>query len=439
MEDSRIKYRIPNIIRIAVTVFNLVLIQWMNVTYPIIYYTAFIHIFFAILWLFLIESRIFIDSQYTWSGYIPGFMDITSSTIIILLTGNIHSYLLVGYFIISSISSIRVGDQFGRNITIFCCLQFVGMGLGVYLGILPGINMFAHSVTDITLASLLISNFWMGVGLFMIHKIIFTAVQQNTGLREKAEHEKEISQKLLTEMKRDLNFAKRIQTNILPSNLNQFNKLKVDLFYLPLNEVGGDFYDIIQLSDNSYRVVLADATGHGVQASLITMLIKSEFSNIQQFNLSPRETIQNLNRVFFAKYRSLNSFFTLFIADIDLESRTLKYCSGGHPDQYISQKGELITLAKTGKLLGILPNETYLEDECKMEKGFQLILFSDGLYEEFNESRQEFGDERLKIFLQKNQNMYLSSLTEGLIQAMRNWVGNAKLQDDVTILILEEN
>ena len=144
------------------------------------------------------------------------------------------------------------------------------------------------------------------------------------------ERTSELNETLLL-IKQDLNFAKRIQKRLLPKDNERVENLRIISRYKPMDEVGGDFFDVTRLDGNIVRILIADATGHGVQAALITMLIKSEYEGLKNVMDSPAKLLQMMNNLFFTKYLHLDTFFSCFIIDIDLQKETLCYASAGHP------------------------------------------------------------------------------------------------------------
>jgi hypothetical protein len=124
----------------------------------------------------------------------------------------------------------------------------------------------------------------------------------------------------LSLIRQDLNFAKKIQIRLLPGQAFQVENLKIVSRYIPMDEVGGDFFDIAKLENNIVRILIADATGHGVQGALVTMLIKSEYEVLKESFTSTSQLMKKFNNLFFTKYSNLYSFFTCFIVDIDMEN-----------------------------------------------------------------------------------------------------------------------
>lgn len=431
------KYRTINSARILISAFDLSLMYFMNIEHKSLIFTGIVHLSFACLWMFVIETEIFIEKKHFWSGYIPGFIDITAATIIIQMTGNIHSYLITGYFIITALTSMQKERGFGLFAAAVCSTEYCVAGVLVYFGILPNVNVFSEGKTQITIPAMIISGAWMFFGLFIVNNIVHRFVKKSLELTKKAQQEKEISERLLLNIKQELKFAKKIQSKLLPIEKYTSHALQIQSRYIPLVEVGGDLYDIIQISKDKVRVFLADATGHGVEAALITMLIKSELEGTKQLSLSPSKLLQSLNDTFYHKYYSLSFFFSCFVIDIDSKNNRITYASAGHPEQYLIEKENIIALEKTGKLIGVVGNEYYLEANLDFPPDSKLLLFTDGLFEEFNKVSEEFGEKRVLSILKENKENNMATILELLQKNLNEFLGENSYQDDITIIGIE--
>lgn len=261
---------------------------------------------------------------------------------------------------------------------------------------------------------------------------------------EKA-HIEEHVRTLLTELQNkdriiteDLAMAMRIQQDTLPalSEIKSYQNMALAVKYAPQQIVGGDIYDIYPIKENYYRIFMADATGHGVQAALITMIIKTEYDKIKFFELDCDKILALLNNTFYRKYSQLIVFFSCIIMDIDFTNNVISYCSAGHPAQFLMKpdNDEVISLSAKGRLIGIMPSIDADREEIPFAKGDKLVLFTDGIYEEFNEAGLIFGEERLFELLKMNKNLPVDDLINKIFNVVINFCGKNSLQDDVTIM-----
>lgn len=243
----------------------------------------------------------------------------------------------------------------------------------------------------------------------------------------------------LSVIKQDLAVAAKIQNKIIPDDMQIRNGLQFYTKYLPMVEVGGDFYFITEIDEGITRIFLADATGHGVQSALITMLIKSEYENLAKSSDSPSELLYHLNETFINKYNVLKTFFSAFVVDVNLNLNTLTYASAGHPEQvFVSGKTNQIEfLKKTGRLVGVVPETKYKEISMDFVKGDRLYIFTDGLYEEFNEKEEIYGEEELYDILQNNNRNPIKQIIEFILSDLKDFMGTRPQDDDITVIGLE--
>lgn len=236
----------------------------------------------------------------------------------------------------------------------------------------------------------------------------------------------------------DLAMASRIQKNIISYEYENYEDLDIYVKYQPQMEVGGDIYDINKLGDGKYRIFLADATGHGVQAALTTMLIKSEYDRLKNKELPVGEIMQKLNESFTTRYFNLTVFFTCIIMDIDLRHNQLTYSSAGHSNQIIMRGNRVLEeLICGGKLVGIRKENNYIQNTIPWFAEDKLILFTDGLYEVFNDQGQELGESRLFLWMASHAGLKSKVYGPALWHDVEKFLGKADQFDDVTLLVID--
>jgi len=235
---------------------------------------------------------------------------------------------------------------------------------------------------------------------------------------------------------KDLLVSKRIQENILPDEIDRLDDCKICVRYHPMTEVGGDFYDIFKLPSGIIRIFLADATGHGVQAALVTMLIKSEFDKVKMSIDKPNKLLEELNNSFLTNYKSLTVFFSCIVLDIDLKNQRIQYCSAGHPTQFLISSS-IINLPSLGKLIGIIEDIEYKMIKIECTATDKLMLFTDGLTEQFNKNNEEFGEERIIKIINEKSNESICTIIDSIINDMNAFISDSEKNDDVTVIGIE--
>jgi CheY-like chemotaxis protein len=185
--------------------------------------------------------------------------------------------------------------------------------------------------------------------------------------------------------KRDLLHARSIQQRMLSTEYKDISCLDLALQYLPLDELGGDVYDITEIRPRYIRIFLADATGHGLQAALLFMLIKCDYEKIKLRLKHPDQVLDLLNREIIATYGALSVFFPALVIDIDVDNGKVSYSSAGFPTQYyLSPDDTAVTISQTGAMLGIGNDSCYEMEQITVHKGGRLLLFTDGLLEQLS-------------------------------------------------------
>ncbi|MDX1957487.1 MAG: SpoIIE family protein phosphatase [Leptospiraceae bacterium] len=244
---------------------------------------------------------------------------------------------------------------------------------------------------------------------------------------------------LLNVIRKDMFIARNIQETLLQKDYTNYsNEITVKLYNLPKYEVGGDFYDIFRLSEGKYRIFLADATGHGVKAALITMLIKTEYENHKDFQLLPGEILRILNSHFIYRFANLASYFCCAIIDIDLTLEKIYFSAAGHPDQVIlKDTGGIIVLKNTGPLLGITDNINYPTIEAPFIRKDKLFLFTDGLYDVFDINNEVFGHTQLQTTLLSYNGRSLNDIMENTIGDISIYSKDSSFTDDMTFIGIE--
>lgn len=236
-------------------------------------------------------------------------------------------------------------------------------------------------------------------------------------------------------LKEDLFLAKRLQRNLLASSKIHGENIELNVFFEPMQEVGGDIYDIFRMPGGRIRIFLADATGHGVQAALTTMIIKAEYEKIKNLVDGPEAILNQLNNSFYKNYYHLSVFFTAFLVDIEEEGQDICYASAGHPRQMILRKEGVDVFGETGKMVGLVENLNCRGHKAKLENGDVLLLFTDGIYEEFNAETQELGEDGLLAIVEKiEKKSGLAEVNQGILNEVSKWMNYGPYEDDVTLI-----
>ncbi len=243
-------------------------------------------------------------------------------------------------------------------------------------------------------------------------------------------------------LQREFEIARRVQFSFLPREKPKLKGIDLASICIPAMEVGGDYYDFIELDDYRLGVVIGDVSGKGISAAFHMTLTKGFLKSQAKSGLSPREIMINLNELFYENVER-GTFISMIYGIFNLQSRTFTFARAGH-NPLIIQKGideKVDVLCPKGLALG-LEKGTIFERIIEEHKiGIQsndiFVFYTDGFSEAMNNKKEEFGEERLQILLQKN----LFSTAEEIIKYIKteivNFVGDASQHDDMTMLVVK--
>ncbi|TGL47300.1 GAF domain-containing protein [Leptospira kemamanensis] len=238
---------------------------------------------------------------------------------------------------------------------------------------------------------------------------------------------------------KELNRAKTIMQKIMPSILPQANGLSYGVSHIPLEQVGGDFYDVTELEDSKFSILIADISGHGLSAAVLAAMSHMVLKNFEpDIKLSPSQFLTTLNHMLYGKLAG--NFLTAFYGIIDLKNNTILCANAGHHAPFLLDKNDLsITqLDVKGKILGLIPDLYYEEKTFPFTVGNRLVMFTDGITEHMSKDHNKRYDEDLfqKAIL-KSLSMDAQKSADDLIQAAKDYVGSNDFADDVTILLVD--
>src|SRR5215212_4068112 len=234
-------------------------------------------------------------------------------------------------------------------------------------------------------------------------------------------------------LEQELEVARRIQQASLPKEMPQLEDWQIAPYYKPAREVGGDFYDFLELADGRLGVVVGDATGKGVPAALMMASTRSTLRAVAQASESPGDALRRVNDPL-ATDIPQNMFVTCFYAILDPKSGSLSYANAGHDLPYLWHGGDCEELRARGMPLGLMPGMSYEEKEMVLEAGEAALLYSDGLVEAHDPKGEMFGFPRLRALVAEHAEEE-RPLGEFLMEELYSFVGQGwEQEDDITIL-----
>ena len=239
----------------------------------------------------------------------------------------------------------------------------------------------------------------------------------------------------------ELALATRIQSNFLPKIFPPFpDRHEFDLYasMTPAREVGGDLYDFFLIDEDHLCLVIGDVSGKGVPASLFMMLASALIHHVAMHELSPAKILTEVNAEI-CNRNPEEMFVTVWLGVLEISTGILTAASAGHEYPTLRMPGGVFELIKDkhGFVLGGMPGIRYREYTLNLEPGSCLFVYTDGVPEATDASKQMYGTDRMIQALNTNPEAAPSAILEAVRNSVSAFVGNAEQFDDLTMLCLE--
>lgn len=236
-------------------------------------------------------------------------------------------------------------------------------------------------------------------------------------------------------LKGDLEIARQIQFGLLPFAPFSRQGTSIHTAMRPANTVGGDYFDIIDLADGRFALAMGDVAGKGIPAALLMALLQGSLRTLLSAGLRGADLMRTLNAHLHANIPS-NRLITLFYAEYDPFTGTLRYVNGGHNAPFVLRPGGVERLPATGVALGIVQDAVYDVLETTLVPGDRLFLFTDGITEAFDPLEREYGEERLEARLVAQGGLAPPDLIESVREDVLAFCGNMRPRDDMTMMVV---
>ncbi len=272
-----------------------------------------------------------------------------------------------------------------------------------------------------------------------LSRVIHTSIEK-MALLSKIEKQHTLLKAFKKRMDEELEQARIAQLALLPQKQPDNPYIEIAAKFIPMDEVGGDYYDWYELKDERVGLVIADVTGHGVPAALISSMTAGLFKTHAPLIKSPLSLLNTINDALYERIPD-QKFVTAFYCTYDPHTRILTYSSAGHPPLYIlrSKTKELITLSTDGMILGVFLSEMnrLTEKQIELIPGDKVFFYTDGIVEITNAEGIPFGIQKLESFLVNNAHLSIEALLEAIYSSVLNFSAKTKFDDDITLLGLE--
>lgn len=237
-------------------------------------------------------------------------------------------------------------------------------------------------------------------------------------------------------LEHEITIAREVQEQLFPRTLPSVPGLQLAAICKPARTVSGDYYDFIHLSPNRVAIALADISGKGIFAALLMASVQAALRSMTSTDgtRGTAELVTQLNNHLF-KNTSDDRYATFFYAVYDAREGVLNYTNAGHLAPFFVCDGRVQQLDEGGTVVGLFEDAPYRQGTLKVSPGSVLVAFSDGLTEPENVYGEEFGMERLRDEILRQQNTPPQRLAENLIAATEQWAGTAEQADDITVIV----
>ena len=243
-------------------------------------------------------------------------------------------------------------------------------------------------------------------------------------------------EKTLVKMQEELRFAARIQSELLPKSPPNIPGYEIAGRTIPAQEVGGDYYDFIQIDEHRWAFCLGDVTGKGLPASLLMANLQATLRGQTLNAVAPKTCLERSNQLLYQS-TSPEKFATLFYAILDVQDHHIHYSNAGHDNPMLCGVCPDARRLKTGGIpLGMLPEFTFEQESVPLETNGLLVAFSDGVTEAMNAHEEMFGEERIKAVIDECRHASASHVIDQLVAAVKRHANGYPQSDDITVVVV---
>ena len=256
------------------------------------------------------------------------------------------------------------------------------------------------------------------------------------------------SQENLAEQERlqkEMQVAQEIQHTLLPSAFPEIEGYEIASYYEAAKEVGGDYFDFVDVDKDALGIVVADVSGKGVPGSLVMTMIRTALRTEARGNKNAADVLARVNE-FVINDMKRGMFVTVFYMVLDSRNRTINYASAGHNPMilYRGRTKKSFYLNPRGFPIGLnLPDRALFRksiesDTIQLKEGDILICYTDGVTEAMNPERDKFGEERLLSIIRRNHDLKVDPLVDRIRDEIKSFTGGIAQSDDITLVAIRE-
>lgn len=242
------------------------------------------------------------------------------------------------------------------------------------------------------------------------------------------------------QIEKDLELARKIQSGLLPKCVPALYNLDICGIMVPAMQVGGDYFDYIQVSDKKLFIVVGDVSGKGLSASLYMTKLQTMMQIACTDDKTPREILVDINKKLYETMER-NWFITLTLALFDLENQKVKFCRAGHMPILAALNGKVKAHKTQGIGLGLEKGKIFesslVEEEINLTQGQIFAFFSDGIVEAMNKDGGMFGEEKLEELLKDKKEETSTQVMDDIWNSILDFRKDAEQNDDMTMVLVK--
>ena len=237
------------------------------------------------------------------------------------------------------------------------------------------------------------------------------------------------------QLEAELELSAVVQRALLPQQIPEIPGLNLAAFSRPANIIGGDYFDFLQFRDGAYGLIIADAMGHGIAASILMSSFQTALRTLVPEKVSPVEVLERINHIILHNINYV-TFVTAFLCRFEPATHVLTFSNAGQnpPLLYRNREKTVRWLGPTGAALGIIESYSLKSESVTLSEGDILLFYTDGITEATNPQKEPFGKERLAALVQQNSSLSAQNLVRVVRQAVEDFSGGHPLEDDITLI-----
>lgn len=277
--------------------------------------------------------------------------------------------------------------------------------------------------------------------VLFVYGLIWFLYQRTKDRLERRNAELQRSLKLsaaqLSKQEEELQRAQEIQVSLLPKEIPQIPGFELAPAWQPARMVGGDYFDVVKLSETRLAVCVADVAGKGVPAALLMANVQATVRAFARSAGTASDLCSRVNGVLCGNIDN-GRFVTFFYGVLDADHGTLQYCNAGHPRPILISADTVTKLPEGGAVLGVFPEWKYEDSKIELKPGDRLLLFTDGITEASNENGEEFGEDNLAAAAKANVGGRAGEINRRVLSRVNEFC-RGQFADDATLLVIAAN